>query len=264
MTQASQWDFWIDTGGTFTDCLARNPEGKTLRLKVLSSGAIRTRIDEVIGPDSIRLKALPAQPDGFYAGFTIRSAGGGPTATVSNWDATNHCATLAFESPHSFRAGDVVDLSAGDEAPVLAMRLITGTPLTQSFPVAALRLASTRGTNALLEGKCAETAFFVTSGFADLLRIGDQRRQDLFALNPTKPPPLHGPVVEVSERLAADGSVLRPLELESVRQRASELLQRGINVAAVALLHSYRNPAHEQAVAASACVNSRTATILKC
>ena len=112
-----------------------------------------------------------------------------------------------------------------------------------------MRLATTRGTNALLERKGAATALFITRGFADLLRIGTQQRPDLFALEIVRPEPLYREAVEVAERLAADGSVLMPLDAgaPSARPRGA-CCDEGIEAAAVALLHAYRNPGHEQEV----------------
>ena len=63
-----------------------------------------------------------------------------------------------------------------------------------------MRLATTRCTNALLEGKGTEPVLFVTKGFPNLLEIGDQRRTGLFDLVPKKRPVLHGPVVEVERK----------------------------------------------------------------
>lgn len=252
-TQA-RWRFWMDTGGTFTDCLAVGPDGREHRLKVLSSGAVRARVDSVSDTGVAVLAGLPVVPDGFFAGFEVRRVSGGETSPegeggvgrVENWFAGERAAVI---DGLRLEAGDVVNLSCGEEAPVLAMRLFTGTAPGEAFPPSELRLATTRGTNALLEGRGARVALFVTAGFADLLRIGDQRRPDLFALEVRKPAPLHGPVVEVHERLAADGSVIRPPDLERLRTAAASLVNEGIDVAAVALLHSYRNPSHEAAVA---------------
>lgn len=142
--------------------------------------------------------------------------------------------------------GAAFELRSPEEAPVLAARLVTGTPLDRELPEIALRLATTRGTNALLERKGAATALFITRGFKDLLVIGTQQRPDLFALNIEKPRPLYRQVVEVPERLAADGSVLVPLHAQSLWATAERLLAEGIESAAVALMHSYRNPRHEE------------------
>jgi 5-oxoprolinase (ATP-hydrolysing) len=108
-----------------------------------------------------------------------------------------------------------------------------------------MRLATTRGTNALLERSGSPTALFITRGFGDLLTIGNQQRPDLFTLNVVKTPPLYASVVEVEERMDSAGRVLRPLDLEALRPEAEAVLAEGLTVAAVALLHSYRNPDHE-------------------
>jgi len=249
MAAKSQWQFWIDTGGTFTDCLAVDPGGHKRRLKVLSTGAVRAQVLKVVPGHQVWLSGLPPVSDGFYRSFSLSTASTGKVASVVEWDSFRGVATLNGAGELRLTVGDVVDLSADEEAPVLAMRILTGTPPPGQLPSCELRLATTRGTNALLEGRTAETAFFVTQGFSDLLRIGDQRRLDLFALNPSKPPALHGSSIEVCERLAADGTVVEPLDLESLRSPALELIDRGVTIAAVSLLHSYRNPAHEQAVA---------------
>ena len=143
-------------------------------------------------------------------------------------------------------AGLACELRSPEEAPVLAARLVTGTPPGSPLPEIAVRLATTRGTNALLERKGAATALFITRGFADLLRIGTQQRPELFALAIEKPEPLYHQVVEVPERLAADGSVLTPLDLDALRPEAERALAAGCVSAAVALMHSYRNPRHEE------------------
>ena len=140
------------------------------------------------------------------------------------------------------------ELSANEEAPVLAARLITQTPLTQLLPPLDMRLGSTKGTNALLEGKGARTALFLTKGFKDLLEIGTQQRPDIFALQIIKAKPLYTLVLEVSERLNAQGEVLEPLQLPD--QATLDLLKaKGIESIAIALMHSYKNTSHEVALA---------------
>jgi len=138
-----------------------------------------------------------------------------------------------------------IKVLSGDQAPELAARQLTNTLEGQPLPPLQMRLGTTRGTNALLEEKGAEVVFFVTEGFGDLLRIGDQRRPELFALNVVKPPPLHAAVVEVPGRLDAEGKEISPLRLDAVRTAAEQHLENGKTVAAVALLHSHRNADHE-------------------
>lgn len=251
------WRLFVDTGGTFTDCLGLDPEGRLHRAKVLSSSSLRARIAAVAAPDRLRLEAPWEVPAGFFAGCTVRllESGLGGLAEIAEVAEV----AVAGDGPEGFlrlagplsgaAVGAVVELRSPEEAPVLAARLLTGTPPPDPLPPLALRLATTRGTNALLERKGAATAFFVTAGFADLLLIGTQQRPDLFALDIQRPEPLYGAVVEVPERLAADGSVLRPLDeaaLEAMEAEARRLVDEGFEAAAVALLHSFRNPAHEK------------------
>jgi len=80
--------------------------------------------------------------------------------------------------------------------------------------------------------------------------IGDQRRPDLFALHITKPLPWYSKVVEVNGRICADGTVLEPLQIKTIHGVAERLVASGIRTAAVALVHSWSNPEHEQRVEA--------------
>ena len=78
--------------------------------------------------------------------------------------------------------------------PVLAARLLTGTPFPTPLPAMEMRLGTTKGTNALLERKGAKTLLVVTKGFKDLLYIGNQQRPSLFQLNIPEPALLYMPV----------------------------------------------------------------------
>jgi 5-oxoprolinase (ATP-hydrolysing) len=105
-----------------------------------------------------------------------------------------------------------------------------------------IRLGTTVATNALLERKGADVSLLVTKGFKDLLEIGYQDRPDLFALEIEKPRPLYKEVLEVEERLDAQGQVVRPLGAIP-RPRCKDV--------AVVSLHAYREPAHERAIKAA-------------
>ena len=108
----------------------------------------------------------------------------------------------------------------------------------------------TIGTNAVLEGRGAEVWMLTTAGFRDVLEIARTNRTVLYDITALKPPPLvpRGRTLEIDERMAWDGSVLRPLDLDQARA-AVQSLPPGVAVA-VCFLHSYANPDHERAVAA--------------
>jgi 5-oxoprolinase (ATP-hydrolysing) len=264
-----RWRLAIDTGGTFTDCLAVDPEGRLRRAKVLSTAALRTRIASRPGEAAVRLSPLGGAgiplPAEFFAGCALRLLGpdaAGPAEGMEWRVLASGAETMAANRgagaillldrplPPGELIGAAVELRAAEEAPVLAARLVTGTPPGQPLPPLAMRLATTRGTNALLERKGAPVALFITRGFADLLRIGTQQRPELFALAIERPAPLYSAVVEVDERLAADGSAIERLDVAGLRGAAGELLAAGVRCAAVALLHSYRNPCHERELGA--------------
>ena len=107
---------------------------------------------------------------------------------------------------------------------------------------------TTHVTNAVLEGRLARTALLTTAGFADVLAIARQSRDDLYDLTvPARPRPLvaREDVVEVVERLAPDGSVLVPLEDEELGRVVGALEELDVEAVAVCLLHAYANPEHE-------------------
>lgn len=253
--QPATWRVWVDTGGTFTDCLALDPDGTLHRAKVLSSSALRGRVAEIEDARTLRYDADWPEIDGFAVGARLAGLGDAPRKILGSDGRARRLEldgdlTLTPSATLDITRDTTFELRFAEEAPVLAARWVTGTAAGEPLPPLALRLATTRGTNALLERRGASTAFFVTRGFADLLEIGTQQRPDLFALDIRRPEPLYDAVVEVPERLAADGSVLEKLDLAPLEDRIARLLRAGVDSAAVALLHSYRNPVHEKVLAA--------------
>jgi 5-oxoprolinase (ATP-hydrolysing) len=243
------WLVRIDTGGTFTDCVAFDPSGVMRRAKVLSSSALRGSVREVLDETSVAISEDWEAPAGMPAGFLFSRLGDpGPGTAVLSFDETTRVIRLAAPCPVPLVKGDAFEVRSPEEAPVLAARLVTGTPSGEPLPALEMRLATTRGTNALLERRGEPGALFITRGFRDLVRIGTQQRPDLFALRIQRPPPIFTDVVEVEERLAADGSVLRPLDLDALAPEVARLLRGGTRVAAVALMHSFRDPSHEHAL----------------
>jgi N-methylhydantoinase A len=112
--------------------------------------------------------------------------------------------------------------------------------------------ATTLFTNALIERRGAVTGLLTTAGFADTLEIGRERKFELYDLNIAKPEPLvPRPLrLEVAERLRADGSVARKLDVKEVAARARRLVDAGVTSIAVVFLHAYANPRHEAEAAA--------------
>jgi 5-oxoprolinase (ATP-hydrolysing) len=248
-SSASLWHLWVDTGGTFTDCVGRDPAGRVHRAKLLSSSCLRGLIVDAVSPTRWVLDLGWDLPDGFLEGARLRLLGGeGDLARITRYLQVTSEIEL-HRAVEGIEAGTPCEVVIAEEAPILAAHLVTGTPLGAPLPPMSMRLATTRGTNALLERRGARTALFVTRGFADLLAIGNQQRPDLFALEVVKPRPLYDAVVEVTERLSADGEVLVPLELDSARNEALELLRKGFSTAAIAFLHSYLSPRHELSLA---------------
>ncbi|WP_018619431.1 hydantoinase B/oxoprolinase family protein [Spirosoma luteum] len=237
------YQIWIDTGGTFTDGLALAPNGSLHRTKVLSSSRLRGQLldGKLVAPwltapifDGYQLRLLETS-----ALYTIASCSPEGQITLEN-DQPAPPPAGPFGQPHT------VELFTGEEAPVLATRLLTKTPLTQPFPPLDMRLGTTKGTNALLERKGGRVALLVTKGFKDLLLIGTQQRPDLFQLAIPPAEVLYESVLEVVERTGADGQVLMPLSDETIAGLIEQLKKTHPDAVAISLLNAYRNPVHER------------------
>ncbi|WP_406480053.1 hydantoinase B/oxoprolinase family protein [Streptomyces sp. NBC_01615] len=179
------WQFWVDRGGTFTDIVARRPDGRLLTHKLLSENPAR-------------------YADAAVAGVRELLDGDGDAG------------------------GD----GKGSEG----------------VHIEAVRMGTTVATNALLERKGERTLLVVTRGFRDALRIAYQNRPRIFARAIELPELLYERVVEVDERIAADGTVLRAPDLEALAGPLQEAYDSGIRAVAVVCMHSHLHPAHEQAV----------------
>ncbi len=177
----SGWQFWIDRGGTFTDIVARRPDGTMVTHKLLSEN-----------------------PEHY---------------------------------PNSAIAGirDLFGLAPKEPIPV--------------DRIAAVKMGTTVATNALLERKGERTLLIVTKGFRDALRIGYQNRPKIFARQIVLPQMLYERVIEVDERVTAEGKVLRPPDLDLIRADVERALRGGIRAAALLFMHAYAYPEHERRVA---------------
>ncbi|MDX3687959.1 MULTISPECIES: hydantoinase B/oxoprolinase family protein [unclassified Streptomyces] len=179
-----RWEFWIDRGGTFTDVVGRDPDGRLISRKLLSHDPGRYRDAAVAG---IRLL-----------------------------------------------------LGLGPHDPVPADR------------VAGVKMGTTVATNALLERRGEPTVLVITEGFRDALRIAYQNRPRLFDRRILLPEAVYDRVVEVPERTDARGGTVKALDRAAVAERLRAAAADGLRSAAVLLMHGYRHPEHERAVAEEA------------
>ncbi|WP_306114759.1 MULTISPECIES: hydantoinase B/oxoprolinase family protein [unclassified Roseovarius] len=154
-------------------------------------------------------------------------------------DGVVHTHKLLSENPERYR-----------DAAVQGIRDVMG--VDGPFPdssIRAVKMGTTVATNALLERKGERVLLLITKGFRDLLLIGYQTRPRLFDLEIKRPDLLYEDVAELDERLDADGAVVTPLDEDAARATLQAAYDKGIRAVAIAGLHAYLNPAHEQRVA---------------
>jgi 5-oxoprolinase (ATP-hydrolysing) len=151
---------------------------------------------------------------------------------------------LLSENPEAYR-----------DAAVHGIRHLLGLKAGEAIPserIAAVKMGTTVATNALLERKGDRALLLITKGFRDALRIGYQARPKIFAKHIIKPDMLYERVVEVDERVRADGTVERALDVDAARTELLRAKADGIDAVAVVLMHAYRHSDHEQRLAALA------------
>jgi 5-oxoprolinase (ATP-hydrolysing) len=181
---ATGWQFWIDRGGTFTDVVARRPDGSLVTHKLLS------------------------------------------------------------DNPEQYR-----------DAALQGIRNLLGLAADAALPAGAIdavKMGTTVATNALLERAGERTLLIITKGFADALRIAYQNRPKLFVRHIVLPELLYERVVEIDERMTAEGEELRAVDVDGARGDLLAAYRAGIRSASIVLLHGYRYPEHERLVAALA------------
>lgn len=112
----------------------------------------------------------------------------------------------------------------------------------------ALVHGTTHATNALLTGRLGRIVFVTTQGFADVLAIGRQERDELYCFEPRpkRPPQPASRIVEVEERLTPSGEVLTPLTEQEIARVVDAVAAKNPEAIAVGLLHAYREGSHEQ------------------
>ena len=181
MNNAQQWQFWVDRGGTFTDIVAKHPDGHLLTYKLLSDNPER------------------------YADAAVQGI------------------------------RDLLELPATAPIP--------------SDQIDHVKMGTTVATNALLERKGDRTLLVTTKGFGDALRIGYQSRPHLFDLHIVLPELLYEQVIEVDERIGAQGEVVTALDEAPARQSMCVAFGTGIRAIAIVLMHGYRYTEHENRIA---------------
>ncbi len=144
---------------------------------------------------------------------------------------------------------------AYNDAAVHGIRQHLGLKPGEAIPtglIGEVRMGTTVATNALLERKGERLALVTTKGFRDALRIGYQERKNIFATEIIKAEALYDQVLEINERVLADGTIEAPLNVDEARNALKSLKDEGYDALAIAFMHAYKFPDHEAAIAAIA------------
>ncbi len=134
------------------------------------------------------------------------------------------------------------------DAAIHGMKEMLGINVEEDLPrdqISVVKMGTTLATNALLERKGEDTLLVITKGFKDQLRIGYQTRPDLFALHIELPELLYSEVLEIEERIGAQGKILVPLNEDAAREGLIKHYRKGLRSIAIVLMHGYRYHVHE-------------------
>ena len=140
------------------------------------------------------------------------------------------------------------DPARTEDAAIAAIRQLSGV-LSGPLPPCQVRMGTTVATNALLERKGEPALLAITRGFGDALVIGTQERPELFVRQIVLPVPPHARVLEIAERVMADGTVLEDLDEAAALAGLSAARAAGLTSVAIVLVHGWRYPAHEARLA---------------
>nr|WP_221307416.1 hydantoinase B/oxoprolinase family protein [Rhabdobacter roseus] len=224
-----------------------DPQGQTHRAKVLSSGYLKGRLVRKIDSFVFEFDAPWAYPSRLLEGYWLLAPESGQRSKLLSINYLQK--TLILEDNLTPLTNTDFVLTRHEEAPVLATRLVTQTALGDRFPELDMRLGTTKGTNALLERKGAKTLLVATKGFGDVLRIGTQQRPHLFQLAIPEPTLLYDSVLEIDQRVAADGTVLKAIGDAQLQEVRAYCQKHGFESVAVSLLNAYQNPEPEHQIA---------------
>jgi len=112
----------------------------------------------------------------------------------------------------------------------------------------SIKMGTTVATNALLERKGENTLLAISSGFADILRIGYQQRPKLFSLDIKLPDMLYSNIVEIEERIDINGKIIKKLDPIKTKKLLKDAFDQGFKSIAIVLMHGYRHQSHEKQV----------------
>ncbi|MBL9149898.1 MAG: hydantoinase B/oxoprolinase family protein, partial [Phycisphaerae bacterium] len=239
----------LDTGGTFTDAIAV-ADRAWRRVKVPSDGSIRAQATGAPSSALVRLEIpswVPA-PARFLVACALEREGWSSPIRACNVENGHVTVVLASPPPAAWDRAPVRVLTPFD-APLLAVHALVGAAPGDPLPDLELRVATTRGTNAMLERAGARVGLLVSQGFEDLLAIGDQTRPELFARRVVKPRPLADRTIALAERTLSDGSVRARPSRDDLRRAADRFRGDGITAVAVSFVHGLAHPGHERLVA---------------
>ena len=138
------------------------------------------------------------------------------------------------------------------DAATAGIRQLLGISADETIPhgvIASVKMGTTVATNALLERKGEPTVLAITKGFGDQLRIAYQNRPHIFAMHIKPQQQLYGDVIEVDERISADGDIIVALDEARTIETLKQARQRGFIAIAIVLMHGYRFTQNEARVA---------------
>jgi 5-oxoprolinase (ATP-hydrolysing) len=141
---------------------------------------------------------------------------------------------------------------AYSDAAIQGIRDLLGVKSGESMPshlIGDVKMGTTVATNALLERKGDRVLLLITKGFRDALRIAYQARPDIFAKEIILPEQLYEKVIEVDERVGADGIVHKLLDIPAVKPLIEQAKNDGIDAVAIVFMHAWKFPEHERAIA---------------
>ena len=143
------YQLFVDTGGTFTDCIAIDANGNESRLKVLSNSSLRGSISQIIAPCEFIIHQSWNLTKDIIRGFAFKLLGDdyGSLKVTSFDPSTNHLTLTTSLSSEQLKEGVNFEITSFEEAPILGARLLTHTALDEEFPDLILKLGSTKGTN---------------------------------------------------------------------------------------------------------------------